>query len=109
MEVSPEFSSKLGAVLGNRVGAGAKVLVSKDSDRSSQMTSRAFICGLLSAGVDVIEAGILPIPVVRHTIRHDEELKAAIHVRKSPYDFRLQDIIFINALARSSLVRSQAS
>lgn len=96
-EISPEFASKLGGVLGSHIGAGNEVVVSRDSDRSSQMIARALISGLLSAGSRVQYFGILPIPVIRACLRERPSYRAGVHIRKSPYDARVIDLIFFSS------------
>ncbi|MBN2543613.1 NTP transferase domain-containing protein [bacterium] len=95
-EIPPEFASKLGASFGSFVGKGESIAISWDADRASQMTANAFISGLLSAGANVIRFGILPIPVVRFALNKKEGGKGGIHIRKSPNDYRLQDLIFFD-------------
>jgi mannose-1-phosphate guanylyltransferase/phosphomannomutase len=55
------------------------------------MINRAIMTGLLSAGVDVADLGIAPIPVVRYQI-HALGMAGGPHARKSPFDPVLLDI-----------------
>ncbi len=94
-EISPEFASKLGAAFGASLGAKGSVLISRDGDRASQITTRALFCGIMSAGVDVDDMGIAPIPVVRWLLSKSQH-NGGVHIRKSPRDDRGQDMIFFD-------------
>jgi mannose-1-phosphate guanylyltransferase/phosphomannomutase len=72
------------------------VVVSRDTGRTSRMTNRAIICGLLSTGVHVTDLRTLPIPVVRFELKSGRE-QGGIYVRISPLDRRQTDIIFFNS------------
>jgi len=95
-ELSPEFVSKIGTALGAAFGKeNATLVVSRDPDRASQITARALFCGAMSAGMDVADVGIVPIPTVRHYLSLNPQ-RAGVHIRKSPYAQKRQDLIFFN-------------
>lgn len=96
IEMNPEFGAKLGAACGSFLGAGTTVATSRDADNVSRMVNRAIICGLMSAGVHVNDLRAMPIPLVRHELNSGKE-GGGVHVRKSPYDKRMTDIIFFDA------------
>ncbi len=95
LELTPEFAVKLGAAFGAILGKGATVVTSRDAGRTSRMTNRAVICGLLSAGVNVQDLRTLPIPVVRYELKSGKE-QGGIHVRTSPLDGKIVDLIFFD-------------
>ncbi|MEK6717272.1 MAG: sugar phosphate nucleotidyltransferase, partial [candidate division NC10 bacterium] len=95
IEISPEFAAKLGAAFGATLREHAVVRTSRDPHRSSRITNRAIICGLLSAGVDVHDLRVTPIPVIRYQMGAKGAV-AGVHVRKSPYDPELLDIKFFD-------------
>ncbi len=95
LEFTPEFAVKLGAAFGAILGKGATVVTSRDAGKTSRMTNRAFICGLLSSGVNVQDLRTLPIPVVRYELKSGRE-KGGIHVRTSPIEDKTIDIIFFD-------------
>ncbi len=95
VEISPEFAAKLGACFGATLREGAIVRTSRDPHRSSRMINRALICGLLSAGVDVHDLRVTPIPLVRYKMGA-QGASAGIHVRRSPFDPQLVDIKFFD-------------
>lgn len=95
IEMNPEFAAKLGAAFGSLLGVGKYAVCSRDSDTVSRMINRALIVGLMSAGTNVYDLRSEPIPIVRHELRNGRAA-AGLHVRKSPYDPDLTDIIFFD-------------
>jgi mannose-1-phosphate guanylyltransferase/phosphomannomutase len=91
IEISPEFAAKLGAAFGATLREHAIVRTSRDTHRTCRIINRAMICGLLSAGVDVHDLRVTPIPVVRYGMGVRGAV-AGVHVRRSPYDPELIDI-----------------
>jgi mannose-1-phosphate guanylyltransferase/phosphomannomutase len=57
------------------------------------MLNRALMTGFMSAGVNVEDLREMPIPVVRHTVHHGREA-GGFHVRRSPFDSKVIDILF---------------
>ncbi len=95
IELNPEFGAKLGAALGAFVGEGKKVLASRDPDSASRMLKRAITSGLMSSGVTINDMQTVPIPMVRQELRNGRNV-AGFHVRKSPFDPAMIDIIFFD-------------
>lgn len=54
-ELTPEDASRLGAIIGSWYGKGSLVVSGRDYNPSSRMLKRAFISGLMSVGVDVMD------------------------------------------------------
>jgi mannose-1-phosphate guanylyltransferase/phosphomannomutase len=96
VEMNPEFGAKLGAAYGAYIGAGKTVVTCRDSDHVSRMMNRAVICGLVSAGVNTLDLRATSIPLLRHELSSGKEA-GGIHVRRSPSDKNLTDIIFFDA------------
>jgi mannose-1-phosphate guanylyltransferase / phosphomannomutase len=96
VEMNPEFGAKLGAAYGAFIGSGKTVVTSRDADNVSRMINRALICGLISAGVNTFDLRATSIPLLRHELSSGKEA-GGIHVRRSPYDKSLTDIIFFDA------------
>ncbi len=99
IEMNPEFGAKLGAAYGAFIGAGKSVVASRDSDNVSRMMNRALICGLLSAGVNTMDLRATSVPLVRHELSTGKEA-GGMHVRRSPTDKTMTDIIFFDANGR---------
>ncbi len=94
-ELTPEMAARLGGAYGALLGPGAYVVASRDSDRASRMLNRAMMTGFVSTGVNVEDLREMPIPVVRHTIHHGRE-SGGFHVRRSPFDSKVIDILFFD-------------
>ncbi len=99
IEMHPEFAAKLGAAFGALLGQGKYVICSRDSDTVSRMINRSLIVGLMSAGSNIYDLRSEPIPIVRHELRSGRAA-GGIHVRKSPVDPDLTDIIFFDSDGR---------
>lgn len=65
-EITNKFASHLGTIVGNHVGIGKNVVVGRDLHIPSQMIKRSLTTGLMSSGVNVIDFGIAPIPVIHY-------------------------------------------
>jgi mannose-1-phosphate guanylyltransferase/phosphomannomutase len=59
------------------------------------MINRALMTGFMSAGCNVEDLREMPIPVVRHAVHHGREA-GGIHVRRSPFDAKVVDILFFD-------------
>lgn len=95
IEITPEFTAKVGTSLGALVGMGQMVVISRDSDPGSRVVSRALTSGLMSAGVSVNDLQVTPIPLTRHHLRNGRS-SAGVHIRKNPIDKRRTDLIFFD-------------
>jgi len=93
IEITPEFATRLGAALGAKIGKGKYVITSRDANQSSRMIKRSLIAGLISMGVRVGDLRTMPIPVVRYELGKGGE-DGGVHVRMSPFDARIIDILF---------------
>ncbi|CAN5747841.1 mannose-1-phosphate guanyltransferase [soil metagenome] len=94
-ELMPEIAARLAAAYGAMLGPGAFVAASRDSDRASRMINRSLMSGFMSAGLDVEDLREMPIPVVRHAVHYGREA-GGIHVRRSPFDSKVIDILFFD-------------
>lgn len=95
IDLTPEFSSKLGAAFGATLPKGALVTLNRDMHRSPRMIKRAIISGLPSAGINVWDLGSQPIPVARYFTKISKA-EGGVHVRLSPFDQRVVDIRFMD-------------
>jgi len=94
-ELTPEIAARLAGAYGAILGPNAFVATSRDSDRASRMINRALMTGFMSAGLNVEDLREMPIPVVRHAVHHGREA-GGIHVRRSPFDAQVIDILFFD-------------
>lgn len=95
IELTPEFAAKLGAAYGSTLPKDSYVLTGRDSIRSSRMLKRAFVGGLLSAGVNVRDVKRLPLPVLRYKLTTFGEV-GGVHFRQSPRDSAATEIVFFD-------------
>ncbi len=95
IEMVPEFAGKLGAAYGSLFPKGGAVTTNRDLSRPARMIKRALISGLLSAGIDVLDIGEVPVPVARYETRLSGAL-GGVHVRISPDDRRMIDVKIID-------------
>ena len=95
LQINPEFGAKLGAVYGAFVGAGSKIIIARDSDYISNMIKRSISSGIMSAGANIIDSQVMPIPILRQELKSGEG-DGGIFVRKSPFDRTSTDIIFFD-------------
>lgn len=69
IEITPEFTAKLGAAYGTWLGSGTTVVVGADAFDISQALKHAFVAGLVSTGVQVQDLGRVVSPITRYNIR----------------------------------------
>lgn len=96
IEITPEFSAKLGMAFGVFSGLGSKILISRDIDNVSLMIKGAITSGLLSSGVTVLDFQTMPIPILRQELSKGKG-NGGIFVRKSPFDSSKCDVIFFDS------------
>lgn len=68
LELTPEVAARLGAAYGTLLQPKSSVLTARDDHPASRMLRRAFVGGIGSTGVHVIDLGLLPTPVMRHKL-----------------------------------------
>lgn len=95
LQINPEFGAKLGSVYGVSIGPGNKIIIARDSDYISNMMKRSLASGIMSAGVNILDAQVIPIPILRQELKSGEG-SGGIFVRKSPSDKMTTDIIFFD-------------
>jgi len=66
---TPELAVKIGAAYGSYLGPNGIVVVSREYNNNNRMLKRAFISGLMSAGVDILNLHFAPLPVLQFCIR----------------------------------------
>lgn len=95
VEMTPEFSARLGAAYGSTLPKGSFILAGRDAIRSSRMLKRSFVGGLLSAGINVRDIKMVSLPVLRYKLTTFGET-GGIHFRQSPEDPAATEIIFFD-------------
>ena len=62
--LTPALAASFAQAFGTYVGAG-RVVVGRDTRTSGEMLQHAVQCGLLAAGCDVVDGGVLPTPTIQ--------------------------------------------
>ncbi len=96
VEMTPEFSARLGAAYGSTLPKDSFILAGRDAIRSSRMLKRSFVGGLLSSGVNVRDIKMISLPVLRYKLTTFGEV-GGIHFRQSPEDPAATEIIFFDS------------
>ena len=95
IDLTPEFSAKLGAAFGATLRKASIVTINRDMHHSPRMIKRAIISGLPSAGINVWDLGSQPIPVARYYTKICGA-EGGVHVHLSPFDERVVNIHFMD-------------
>ncbi|TYO99069.1 mannose-1-phosphate guanylyltransferase/phosphomannomutase [Geothermobacter ehrlichii] len=96
VELTPEFTARLGAAYGSTLPRGSTILAGRDAIRSSRMLKRSFVGGLLSAGINVRDVLTCPLPVLTFKLATFGEV-GGVHFRQSPTDPAATEIVFLDA------------
>ncbi len=94
VELSCEMSTKLAEAFGSSLPKGAKIYISRDYHKSSRMLKRAFLSGILSTGINVVDLEVIPSNLMRHNLAKDETISAGVHIRRSIVNPTDTEIIF---------------
>jgi mannose-1-phosphate guanylyltransferase/phosphomannomutase len=95
VELTPEFVAKLGCAYGTSLPKGSFVLAGRDASHSSRMLKRSFLGGILSAGVNVRDLKMIPLPVLRYKLKTFGEV-GGVHFRQSLDDPASTNIVFLD-------------
>ena len=96
VELTPEFCAKLGAAYGSTLPKDSFIISGRDAIRSSRMLKRAFLGGLLSAGINVRDVKMLSLPILRYKLTTFGEV-GGVHFRQAAEDPAVTEIIFFDA------------
>ncbi len=80
--LTPDIVLAFAQALGTSLGAGSRVVLSRDNRPSGVMLGAAATAGLLSAGCSVLDLGVVPTPTVGVTIR-DRQCAGGIQISAS--------------------------
>ena len=96
VELSCEMATKLAEAFGAQLPLGATVLMARDYHKGSRMLKRAFLGGLLSAGVNVVDYNGIPSAVLRCNLSSHDAFVAGVHFRQKIDDPTSTVITFYN-------------
>ncbi len=66
---TPERALRLGLAIGSYFGESAEIVVGRDARAGNEFMVRAVIAGLISSGLRVYDAGLLPTPALQYNVR----------------------------------------
>jgi mannose-1-phosphate guanylyltransferase/phosphomannomutase len=95
IELTPEFVAKLGCAYGTSLGKGSFVLAARDAALSSRMLKRSFLGGILSAGVNVRDLKMIPLPLMRYKLNTYGEV-GGVFFRQAIDDPASTEIVFLD-------------
>jgi len=81
-DMNADLALKVGRAIGTSFGGGA-VALARDTRLSGPMLARAAASGLMSAGCDVIDLGIVPTPCAQYFLAKSGHLKGGVVVTAS--------------------------
>jgi len=93
VDLTPEMALRLGIALGTALKRGASIVSSREAPAACRMLKRAFVTGVLSAGVDVADLRVLPSAVNRHLLKA-ENFDAGVHIGVNAADPEVVSIHF---------------
>ncbi|MBD3840951.1 MAG: NTP transferase domain-containing protein [Campylobacterales bacterium] len=96
VELSCEMVTKLAEAFGAQLPIGSTVLVSRDYHKNSRMLKRAFVGGLLSAGINALDYKDIPSAILRCCLADNEMYDAGVHFRQKIDDPTSTVITFYN-------------
>ncbi len=97
IELSCEMCTKLAEAFGSMLPVGSTVYVSRDYHRSSRMLKRAFLGGLLSSGINVVDITYMPAAAMRYHLAHHEGISGGVHFRQSISDKTHTEVLFFTS------------
>ncbi len=83
IEITPETTAKFGAAFGTFIGPRGKVVVARDTLRSSRMLKESFQAGVLSAGSSIFNLRDSPLPLTRLAIASNK-LDGGVYFSSNP-------------------------
>lgn len=95
LDMTPEFASRLGAAFGSFLKNKAAVAIGCDQALETGMMKFAFIAGLQSSGIEVMDAGILLLPAIRAAVRF-YGADGGIYLSMNEHDSQKVNIEFLN-------------
>ncbi|OQX60147.1 MAG: mannose-1-phosphate guanyltransferase [Helicobacteraceae bacterium 4484_230] len=99
VELSCEMAAKLAEAFGSQLPIGSTILIARDHHYSSRMLKRAFLGGMLSAGVNVFDIKSMPSSVLRYHLSRESSLSAGVYFRQKLDDPTSTIVTFYNSEA----------
>ena len=84
---TPDFALDLARTYGTMLAAGSSVLIGADPRTSSEMVKSAVIAGLLETGCNVVDSGLMPIPVLNFAVQGNYDAGIMITSSHNPPEY----------------------
>ncbi len=98
--VGESFTPRLVSAFGQAFGTyldGGRVALARDTRPSGEMAREALIGALLSAGCDVVDLGIVPVPTLQIAVARDDQLDGGVAITASHNPQEWNALKFIRA------------
>ncbi len=83
-DLTPEFTLKLGKILASYLkNENGKIIIGYDTRISKDMLNFALQSGILSAGIDTLDVGIIPTPGIAYLVKNLDSISAGIMISAS--------------------------
>jgi len=96
IELSCEMVTKLAEAFGSQLPVGSTILIARDYNKNSRMLKRAFLGGILSSGVDVIDYSATPSSIMRFNLGMNNSFIAGVYFNQKIDDPTSTVITFFN-------------
>ncbi len=96
VELSCEMATKLAEAFGAQLPIGSTILIARDYNKNSRMLKRAFLGGILSSGIDVIDYSAIPSSIMRCNISIHDKFVAGVYFNQKIDDPTSTVITFFN-------------
>ncbi len=96
VELSCEMATKLAEAFGATLPVGSTILMSRDYHKNSRMLKRAFVGGILSSGVNVVDYNAIPSSIMRCNIAMHDKFVAGVYFNQKLNDPTSTVITFFN-------------
>lgn len=96
VELTPEMCAKLGSAFGSLLQRNSWVILGRDPSPSARNLRRAFTGGLGASGVNIRDAQMIPLPILRFKLSTFGEI-AGVYFRQAPDDLPSTEILFFDA------------
>ncbi|HHH51962.1 MAG TPA: mannose-1-phosphate guanyltransferase, partial [Campylobacterales bacterium] len=96
VELSCEMATKLAEAFGAQLPVGSTILMARDYNKNSRMLKRAFLGGILSSGINVIDYSAIPSSIMRCNIAMHDKFVAGVYFNQKIDDPTSTVITFFN-------------
>lgn len=94
VELSCDIAIKLAQSFAAIFPAKTRIFASRDYHNASRMLKQAFVGGLLSSGIEIVNSKFVPSNVLINSLIGDEKMQAGVHFRQSETSALESEILF---------------